>query len=166
MDQLTINLFGPPIFRHTFGMAKNTGKTAEQQVEDYFKSFGKQAHLYRFEDQADLVGRNNGKIVKSDKKPADYLLTHLGFTSYLEVKSSLSKTSFPLGNISDGQFAYALKISRAGGRYDFLIKNERTGHWYLVPFSYVEALTEQGRKSTKWTELEDDGLRFKALETI
>lgn len=142
---------------------KNTGKPHEKHFDGYWLQFGKKASVIPFEDQADLVGRNRGRIVKSAPKPCDRLVTYNGQTTFVEVKSSGNKTSFPFANFQTTQIGFAIKITRAGGLYDVCITNTNTGHWYIVPWWEIEAVIDQGKKSIKWTDLER--FRFRALET-
>lgn len=139
-------------------MTKNTGKSAEQAFEAYWEDKGKAAFLHRVTDQAEVNGRSKVRAVVK-KQPSDYILTYGGSTFYAEVKSSNNATSFPFGDITQGQWTAALKQTKAGGDYVFFIKNMITGCWYKVIAERF--LLHEGR-SMKWSDM--DHLRWRDME--
>jgi len=111
----------------------NNGKLSEELFEKKILLDDPQGHLYRFEDYAQVnFGRQTtSKIVQS--KPADYLLTKHGHTSYVEVKSTID-SRFPFKNIKRGQWRAGTLQTRAGGDYWVYIHFLTAKNWYKVPF--------------------------------
>ena len=90
-------------------------------------------------------------------QPADYLICPRGgsLLGFAEVKLCNDKVSFPFGNIRMGQKkAMSLQL-RAKGEYFFHIKNGLTGRWYHIPAQLVLDTLTEGRKSLKWSEIDD-----------
>lgn len=136
-------------------MIKNTGKSSEARFEAYWKSFGKRAYLERRIDLAHVRGLNpDVKGLKLPPQPSDYMLTVEGVTSYAEVKSCSNKTSFPFSQIETGQWTAMVQVVAAGGKYVFFLHNLETNTWYAVPGNIIKTISEQGKQSVKWAELE------------
>ena len=125
----------------------------EIDFQDYWKQFGKKAHVFRFTDSSEVHGMNKGrKGVNVKAQPSDFLVTYNDCTFYAEVKSSKNKTSFPFGNIRATQMSHAIRVYSAGGRYDFYLKNLNTGQWYVVPAKIIHEISKT-KSSVKWSEL-------------
>lgn len=133
---------------------KNTGKPAQDAFDKHFAALGKRAAVIEFEDAAALHGLNK-KMVRSRAKPSDRILVLDGETSFCEIKSSHSKTSFPFGQFETGQVNYATKVTAAKGKYDVYIWSYETRSWYRLPWVKVATLRSEGRSSIKWAELEE-----------
>ena len=123
---------------------------SEVRFEGLFTRYGKRAWLHKFEDTKELTGRNKRPTL-SKVQPADYLVCHNGNMFLAEVKESRNPTSFPFGNIRDGQLAAARQVLAAGCSYFFCILQTRTGSWYRVPATVILGWPTQ---SMKWSELE------------
>ena len=89
---------------------QNTGKPSEDIFEENMKALG--AHVYRFEDHADVnKSRVRKRIVSS--KPSDYLVTEKGLTAYAEVKSIAESSRFDFSRIEKRQWREATKVTKA-----------------------------------------------------
>lgn len=130
-------------------MAKNDGTAAERAFETLIKA----DVLYRFPDQKALTGLNGGRRVGDFPKPSDYLVTKAGETSYAEVKSVQSSTSFPFDDIRPSQKSMALRLARVGGLYNFYIFSFGLGQWFVMPAKVFAAAVEAGSKSVKFKDL-------------
>jgi penicillin-binding protein-related factor A (putative recombinase) len=133
-------------------MAKNTGKSAEGEFEDFLKKLGKHAYFYRFKDASDLKGLT-GKIGHIDKQPSDYIVVVRGLTAFSEVKSTGNDTSFPFSLLKAGQNAHALRILAAGGSYLVYVKRMTTGEWFRIPYEVIRQTRETGKASIPWRDL-------------
>lgn len=101
-----------------------------------------------------LVDTKAARNLVNDQ-PSDYIVTSEGRMWYAEVKLCNEKVSFPFGNIRLGQKkAMSLQL-RAKGEYFFHIKNGLTGRWYHIPAQLVLDTLAEGRKSLKWSEIDD-----------
>lgn len=128
---------------------KNTGKPTEEAFEKYVASLGKAAFVHRFVDAAEVRGRT-GSIGQTRKAPADYLLTHKGVTSYVEVKSTVHETRFQFSLLRTNQSATAKMALAAGGSYLVVIHAINQDRWFWVPYSDLKVDT---RRSMTWEEL-------------
>jgi hypothetical protein len=79
------------------------GAAWQREFEARWAALGKAACLFRFEDQADLYGRNGGRAVR------------------------------PAGAIRPAQMQAAIRWVAAGGEYRFALRSMATGRDYLVP---------------------------------
>ena len=101
-----------------------------------------------------LVDTKAARNLVNDQ-PSDYIVTSEGRMWYAEVKLCNDKVSFPFGNIRMGQKkAMSLQL-RAKGEFFFHIKNGLTGRWYHIPAQLVLDTLTEGRKSLKWSEIDD-----------
>jgi len=133
----------------------NTGKDSEAFFERHIQSLGKEAYLERRIDLAHVRGLNPGiKNLRFPPQPSDYILTLYKVTHYVEVKSSVNKTSFPFSQIEPEQRAAAKKVTAAGGSYIFFLHALITNSWYCVPAKYILDLINEGKGSVKWEDLE------------
>jgi hypothetical protein len=134
-------------------MTKNTGKASEAIFEGHWEARGKLAYLERRYDLAFVRGYNPGiHGLKFPPQPSDYLLTVDGQTHYCEVKSCSNKTSFPFGQIEQGQWSALKQVTAAKGSYLFFIHNKLTDEWFRVPGSFILDL-EKDFKSVPWDTL-------------
>jgi len=132
---------------------KNDGKEAERAFVEYW---GRVGHIERLRDKRDLVGLNGGRNIADFKKPSDFLVSSPAIVlHFAEVKSTTSKTSFPFGNIEDGQHVAAMKSASRGDRgYMFYIFAYATSTWYMMPCWQYAEIYNSGRRSVKFEELE------------
>lgn len=142
-------------------------KKAEKAFEAFYGNHRKDCNLYRFEDFGDVnfrSGRNTrlaGKVGVTER-PSDYLLTVQGQMAYVEVKSCANKTSFPFSNIRGSQWRSALKQTKAGGEYLFMIYSSEHNQWFRVPASVLIETKDNGKQSLaykdiqayRWSEME------------
>ena len=113
---------------------KNTGKSSEEIFEGNMTALG--AHVYRFEDHADVnKQRLRTRIVSS--KPSDFIVTLNGHTSYAEVKSILESPRFDFSRIEKRQWREATKVTKAGGQYFFYLHFINIDGWFQVPASLI-----------------------------
>ena len=134
---------------------RNTGKTSEEIVEAYYASLGKRAWLERRIDAAHVRGLNKGLRLAFPSQPSDYLLTLDGVTSYLEVKSCSSKTSFPFSQFESGQWAAMKRVTAAGGSYVVLIHSLGLDRWFRVPAKTILEVEASGKSSMSWLTLQE-----------
>jgi len=68
------------------------------------------------------------------KVVSDFICIYNGQTMFVECKSTVNKTSLPLGNIKAHQLEFAAKIEEAGGRYYFAIRHQvpRNSECFLI----------------------------------
>jgi penicillin-binding protein-related factor A (putative recombinase) len=126
---------------------QNTGKPSEDIFEENMKALG--AHVYRFEDHADVnKSRVRKRIVSS--KPSDYLVTEKGLTAYAEVKSIAESPRFDFSRIEKRQWREATKVTKAGGLYYFYLHFISIDGWFKVPASL---LLSWPKKSMRFDEL-------------
>jgi penicillin-binding protein-related factor A (putative recombinase) len=127
---------------------KNTGKSYEKEFEEHLlRTRGKAFALHRFTDASDVKGRK-GIATLQPKQPADFVSVIDGVTSYTEVKSTVSKTSFSFSLLNDHQMAQAKRVTAAGGNYTIFVFSIETNNWYRIPFSIQESY-----RAIKWTEM-------------
>lgn len=133
---------------------KNDGKAAESAFEKYWASVG---HVERLRDRRDLIGLNGGKHVADFKKPSDFLVSSkLHNLHYAEVKSTTSNTSFSFSGIQDGQHKAAmLEASRGSQSYAFYIFSYPLGRWFIMGCEQYRAAIDDGKRSIKFTELNE-----------
>ena len=129
-------------------MARNSGKSSEGIFEAHWDSLGKKAFCKRFDDQGDLYGRNNKKMIVTNPQPADYIVTAEGRMFYAEVKS-VSEYRFPFSMIRKGQWAGAKRTVAAGGWYCFFIHNVPSNQWWIAAAETVLAAREAGCASIR-----------------
>lgn len=122
---------------------------SEARFEQLFQQYGKRVYLHRLTDTKEVTGFNR-RPTKTKEQPADYVVTHDGEMFYAEVKESANATSFPFGNIRQGQLAAARRQRAAGGNYFFFILRTATGEWFRVRASLI---LDWPRKSMTWVEL-------------
>lgn len=133
-------------------MITNDGKAAERSFLAYWEALG---HVERIRDAKDLRGLNGGKRLIDFKKPSDFLVSAPGVPlHYAEVKSCNGTTSFPFGQIEEGQHKAALlEAARGSKAYIFYIFSYATGRWYCMPCTQYAAILKAGRRSVKFEEL-------------
>jgi recombination protein U len=90
------------------------------------------------------------------KVPADFVIIVDGQTYFIECKSTVSQTSFPLRNIKDHQFEFAANIELAGGTYWFCIRREeKSAHeCFLINLNTIIKL-KGDKKSITWEDMRD-----------
>lgn len=133
---------------------RNTGKSSEEIFEDFFAD-RKDAYLERRTDLSDVRGLNPSiKGLKYPAQPSDYILTFRGATWYVEVKSSSNKTSFPFSQFEKAQWNAMTRVTAAGGHYLVYIHNVNTDVWYILTGKKILDLSSIGRKSVKWSDLD------------
>tara|TARA_X000001388_G_scaffold60537_1_gene45924 strand:+ start:11851 stop:12303 length:453 start_codon:yes stop_codon:yes gene_type:complete len=126
---------------------QNTGKPSEDIFADNLKMLG--AHVYRFEDHADVnKGRIRKRIVSS--KPSDFIITLGGVTAYAEVKSIAESPRFDFSRIEKRQWREATKVTKAKGYYFFYLHFLSIDEWFRVPASYILNAT---KKSLRYDEI-------------
>lgn len=127
------------------------GTNAQDEFEGYWHSMGKLAHLWRVPDAAELFGRNK-RVVETDGQPSDYLLTHAGLTSYVEVKGTMDPKGFALSGIRRPQWMHATMVAAAGGRYFFALRafHELIDSWFVLPA--VVVLSAKGK--LRWDDID------------
>lgn len=140
-------------------MRRNTGKNSEQFFEDTLtKHYLSQVFIYRITDTAEVRGRASqyakfNAVTKAQY--CDYIITCQGRTFMAEVKSSQEKISFPFSSITKVQWGASKRQVLAGGDYRFYLHNMTTDTWYEVPAKILHDIHAGGKKSVKWTELEN-----------
>lgn len=139
-------------------MIKNTGKAAQLEFIALMKKDRPKAWIYRFEDQSDLVGINNGRRIGSRAKPSDFIVVCPKYGTYFaEVKSSHQKVSFRFSQFEATQIGFAKLVCKAGGRYVAYVKNMLTDEWYAIPWPFIQQVMESGDASIKWQHLRGEG---------
>jgi penicillin-binding protein-related factor A (putative recombinase) len=133
--------------------AKNTGKPSEQDFETHWQRLGKAAFCFRFADAAEVTGLA-GKIVGLRAQPSDFIVVHEGVTSFCEVKSTGSETSFPFSMLKTTQGAFAKFTVTAKGSYLVYIHSLHLGRWFKIPYELVLTTREAGKASIPWKDLE------------
>lgn len=79
-----------------------------------------------------------------------------------EAKSTRSKTSFPLANISKHQITHLKNVIKFGGIAFFIIQLELLEEVYLLDASYIIDFYENGkRKSIPFNEITNNGIKIK-----
>ena len=111
---------------------------------------GKRVFVYRVTDSREVRGLSGSGHTKP--QPADFVVTEDGDTYYAEVKSSVSKTSFPLSSIRPSQRSAATRQTRAGGKYFFFLHCLPRGAWFKVP---AQVVLNAPARSLPWASLED-----------
>jgi len=116
----------------------NTGK----QYESKFREWAKKNY--------DVVIKIPDYAMTGNMTPApcDYLCIENGYTAYYEVKSSKSKTSFPLANIRENQLNMMYKIWKHGkvrGVFFFIFMNRKKHKLHIM--NVVEFMNDSKRKS-------------------
>ena len=131
---------------------KNDGKEAERSFVAYWTA---QGHIERLRDRKDLIALNGGRTLLDFKKPSDYLVSGPDVPlHYAEVKSCSGATSFPFGQIEDGQSAAAQKEYLKGSQsYIFYIFSYAKGRWYTMNCAQYCHQLKMGRRSIKFEEL-------------
>lgn len=124
-------------------MLKNTGKTSEELFVSWVE--GCRGVVYRFEDLYDA--RKKSKV--TTRKPADFMVTLNGVTSYSEVKSTVKK-SLSFKAIQPEQWRYAHLVTKAGGAYIFFIHFITLEKWFAVP---ARVLIESEKRSINVSEV-------------
>lgn len=127
-----------------------SGKGFEKQFEALFLPYGKLAYLHRFDDTADLRGRNNGMALIAKEQPSDYLVTVDGETAYAEVKSTEDPSRFKKSMIRTGQITAARKQCAAGGKYWVFVHSNVLRQWFKIP---AEFILQSSQASWLWEEL-------------
>lgn len=135
-------------------MTRNSGKSYEQDFEEFWHHQGKSVFLHRVTDQAEVVGRSDRRAgIRVKKQPSDYILTEGGRMMYAEVKSCSGLTSFPFSQFEDGQRAAMLRQTAAGGIYDVFVYSIAKMRWYRIPAGVILSVWKT-RKSIPWDEME------------
>lgn len=122
--------------------------TYHEVEEEFLGLLPKRAFAHRLVDTK--AARN---LVEN--QPSDYIVTSNGHMWYAEVKLCSELVSFPFANIRKGQLR-AMKLQlRAGGLYFVHIRSSYMNRWYHIPASLILDTLESGRKSLKWSEIDD-----------
>jgi len=129
----------------------NTGQSSQTTFEEFWDKKGKHAYLERRVDLAHVRGLNKGKALVFPAQGNDYFLTTGGLTTYAEVKSCSSKTSFPFSQIEKAQWACATRVTASKGLYVFYVHSVHFNRWYAVP---AKLILDCSKKSLTWDELE------------
>jgi penicillin-binding protein-related factor A (putative recombinase) len=130
---------------------KHVWKDAEDEFELFFARFGKRAAVERLTDTAYVRGATGLKKSIKDAQPADFVVTWEGRMFYAEVKSTANEPSFSFSMISKNQWRAARKAVAAGGDYQFFIRRESTGEWYVI---HAVHIIDHDAKSMKWAEID------------
>lgn len=122
----------------------------EQAFWDHCRSFGKACFIHRFEDNAEINGKNfhnirQGRLI-SNEQPADFLVTLDGQTFFAEIKGTINAKGISTGLFKDVQLNTAQKQEAAGGVYWFFIFSHTMQKWYRLKREDVTC-------ARKWTEL-------------
>ena len=146
-------------------MAKNTGKPSEQAFDDYWKTQGKSAWVFRFADSSSLTGLN-GKKTQALAQPSDRPLIWNGNTEFAEVKSTQDATAFRFSLLRIKQSAYATMILAAGGSYNVYIHAMLSGRWYKIPYQKIKYTRDVLKKeSIPWVDLDTEFQCFELSPT-
>lgn len=130
---------------------KHVWKDAEDEFVSFFAPLGKHAAIERLTDTAHVRGTTGLKRLIKDSQPADFVVTMYGSMFYAEVKSTVNEPSFPFSMIAKNQWRAARKAVAAGGNYQFFIRRETTGEWYVIHASHI---IDHEAKSMKWAEID------------
>lgn len=133
----------------------NDGKWAEAIVSKSMRYYANKhgGWLLRLADTSALQKYN--KNIIAQEQPADYIFFNSqGKAYFIEVKSSMNKTSYYLNYIKPHQWEYGKKARELGINYYFVIvqKNRIKSLFFIVPFDELYTVY-QNRKSIKWSEL-------------
>ena len=94
------------------------------------------------------------------KVASDFICIDNGQTMFVECKSTVNKTSFPVSNIKPHQLEFASKIEEAGGMYSFIIRHQvpRNSECFIVTLNDIIRLktANGGRKSIRWEQFKED----------
>lgn len=130
-------------------MTINTGKPSEAIFESFMAQTG--AHVYRFEDYADVTkGRRFSKKIVSSK-PSDYIVTYMGTTAFTEVKSISTGPRFDFSRIEKRQWREAFHVTRNEGKYYFYLHFMESNRWYQVP---AKVILSSSKKSIREDEIQ------------
>lgn len=130
-------------------MKRNTGKGSEKQFEALLRNaYGKQVHIFRIVDSAEVKGRTGKALDK--KMPSDYIVTAVGRMYYAEVKSTDAATSFSFSCIQSGQKKAMIQQRAAGGDYFVFIHRRPTDEWFKLP---APVILDSTKSSITWEEL-------------
>jgi len=136
-------------------MARNTGKSSEDDFEALLKLEGKRAYFHRFIDASDVRGLT-GKVGDVPAQPSDYIIVLDGVTSFAEVKSTGDTTAFRFTLLRSTQSAAALQIENAGGGYLIFVQALALPGkpWFIIPYRNIRAAKDSGKSSIKWSDLQ------------
>jgi len=150
--------------------AQKYGFQWESIFQKSFKSSFEDGFIYKILDTNALEGakkaasKTSGSSVWNKiivpKTPSDFICIANGRTLFVECKNTVNKTSFPLANIKESQFQFALEIENAGGKYLFAIRRHepRKHECFLLTVNDIIRLkiANGDRKSIRWEQLRDD----------
>lgn len=148
--------------------ARLGGYKFESMFQKSFKQLYPDGFIYKLIDTHSIEG-----ITKAAKKqnkawgsmvvpkvPADYICIYDGITIFVECKSTVNKTSFPLRNIKDHQLEFASNIEMAGGFYTFMLRKQekRNDEYFMLTLNDIIRLKQANNnsKSIKWEQLRED----------
>ncbi len=123
--------------------------TYHEVEEEFLGLLPKRAFAHRLVDTK--AARN---LVEN--QPSDYIVTANGHMWYAEVKLCSEMVSFPFANIRKGQLRAMTLQLRAGGEYFVHIKSSYMNRWYHIPAALILDTLESGKKSLKWSDIDDD----------
>ena len=107
-----------------------TGKTEEKKWEEAVTEA--KGFVYRFEDLYDAAKK--GKA--AGRQPSDFITTLNGVTFFAEIKTT-TKNLFSFSGIQPNQWRTAVKQTKAGGLYYFIIYFSKHALWCAIPASVL-----------------------------
>lgn len=131
-----------------------TPKQAEDFIYDTYNSKKLKSCIFRFQDTHDATSRlsRNGlysqKAVLLAPNPSDFVMTKDGVTSFVEVKTTESKTGVVRGLFKE-QEARRDRILDCGGSYIYFIYSNCLCKWFEVKGEVI-----RNNPNMKWEELE------------
>lgn len=123
----------------------NNGKESEALYEAFIESKG--GFVYRLTDLLDAAK----KRLVTGRKASDFIVTMDGENIYTEVKSIEEKDVFTFSSIQPEQFRVATRVTRAGGKYVFILHFKAFNKWCRVPAAVI---LQHEKKSLKLKEVE------------
>ena len=148
----------------------NRGMNLEEDInqsnEYYLRN--KMALIYKRPTPIQVVKVDYGKGVKiteayfSEKSTTDYNGVYQGRYVDIEAKSTQSKTSFPLSNITSKQFEHLNNVIKQGGLAFFIIEFVKHQKTYIVEANKIIEFKEtEERKSIPFAQFEELGREIK-----
>lgn len=145
--------------------AQDRGYQFEDTFQKSFKAAFPEGFIYKLIDTHSLEGAKRaagdqwGNFIVP-KVVSDFICLNSGEHIFVECKNTMNKTSFPLGNIKDHQFQFAIDVENAGGRYLFAIRRweARKHECFLVSVNDIINMKQQSQyeKSIKWDIFRDN----------
>lgn len=123
----------------------NDGKESEALYEAHIESLG--GFVYRMDDLYDAVKKQ--KV--TGRKASDFIVTLNGENIYTEIKSIEEKDVFTFSSIRPEQYRVATRVTRAGGKYTFILHFKSFKKWCAVPAAVV---LQHEKKSLKLKDVE------------